>query len=376
MQTLQAADCDLATAVKLERVNFFNRQLLTADDMTTERDYFLQKLRRHNRFLHGWGVVCGLTVVAAPTSSAPWRVQIDAGYALGPFGDEIFVGEPIYFDLAACLSTSSGGNPCEPSLPANNAGTDPTTVYLAIEYAECLSRPVQVAYSGCGCDDDPCQYSRIRDGFRLQCLAQPPATPVAPPNLCDVVAGKAVAACPACPTEPWVTLAKIALPAAASAEVTAQDIDNISARRVILSVAVLQDQVISCCCEPQTPPAPTVDLATFTLDFTSSDVNPATWTNSASTIGVSSTPWRYRLTLTGPAPQGGFVVKFNSSAPNITEPASVTVPAGETVYLCPASAPVDAHPTQSVSTVTVSITAIGTSVSKQGTLVFQPSITA
>jgi hypothetical protein len=62
MKNLQVTDCPPTTAVKLERVNFFDRQLLTANDMIADRDYFLQKLRRHNRFLHGWGVVCGLTV--------------------------------------------------------------------------------------------------------------------------------------------------------------------------------------------------------------------------------------------------------------------------------------------------------------------------
>ncbi len=37
----------------LERVHYFPRQLITANDMTAEQDYFRQKQRRHNRFLHG-----------------------------------------------------------------------------------------------------------------------------------------------------------------------------------------------------------------------------------------------------------------------------------------------------------------------------------
>ena len=38
----------------LERMRYFPRQLLTADDMRTEQEYFREKMRRHNRYLVGW----------------------------------------------------------------------------------------------------------------------------------------------------------------------------------------------------------------------------------------------------------------------------------------------------------------------------------
>jgi hypothetical protein len=46
----------------LERVRFHQGQMLTAQDLQDEQDYFLEKARRHNRLLHGSGVVCGLEV--------------------------------------------------------------------------------------------------------------------------------------------------------------------------------------------------------------------------------------------------------------------------------------------------------------------------
>src|SRR5947209_10205738 len=58
-------DDHMTTPSTLERVHFFPRQLLTADDMDAEQHYFRQKLRRHTRFLHGWGVVCGCEVKPA-----------------------------------------------------------------------------------------------------------------------------------------------------------------------------------------------------------------------------------------------------------------------------------------------------------------------
>src|SRR5712691_4587713 len=102
MSTLQLPDCLQPEGQALERVKYFPRQLLAVDDMETERDYFLDKLRRHNRLLHGWGVVCGLEVTAAPTQTMPWLVHISPGYALGPYGDEIYVAEPVCLDLAQC----------------------------------------------------------------------------------------------------------------------------------------------------------------------------------------------------------------------------------------------------------------------------------
>jgi uncharacterized protein DUF11 len=245
--SIQVLDCLQTEIVTLERVNYFDRQLLTADDMITERDYFLQKLRRHNRFLHGWGVVCGLGVTAAPTSALPWRVQIGTGYALGPYGDEIYVAQPVYLDLAKC-GPGATTDPCEPGLLHPGKGGVGARVYVAIKYAECMARPVRAMPAGCGCDDDPCEYSRIRDSFQVQCLTKiPPASPPGP-SLCDILRRKVVVPCPVCPEDPWVVLAVVTLPSSPSTNIVNSNIDNISVRRLVFSTAVLQDQLIRCCC--------------------------------------------------------------------------------------------------------------------------------
>jgi hypothetical protein len=327
MSTVPTMDCSTTTSVKLTRVNYFNRQLLTADDMTTERDYFLQKLRRHNRFLHGWGVVCGLTITAAPTDTSPWRVQIGSGYALAPFGDEIFVGEAVYFDLAACISGGTT-SPCEPNLvTAGGAGTS-STAYLAIKYAECLARPIQVASSGCGCDSDPCQYSRIVDSFQLQCMAQPPAELADPPTtLCQANSGT-IAACPPCPTSPWVLLAAITLPSSSKTEIVAASIDT-KVRRILASTAVLQTQVIACCCKTAPPPPPSVTLKAIMVRTSAIAGSPApaggfginpipagdwTATPPALSLQISNGSFDFELVLSGAAPSGGFPVKVTAVA--------------------------------------------------------------
>lgn len=247
-----SACISLHNGAALERVHYFPRQLITASDMTAEQDYFRQKLRRHNRFLHGWGVVCGLEVVAAPTTELPWQVSIEPGYALSPQGDEIYVAEPICFDLARC-GPETIPNPCEPSqpLPAPNRSL---RRFLAIRYAECPTRPVRVHPAGCGCDETLCETSRIRDDFAVGCLLEPPPAPL-PLLLCELRSRKNLPLCPPCAEEPWVVLAEIRLPDSVGTQLAPNNINNF-VRRQLYSTALLQAQLVACCCDERKPTQP------------------------------------------------------------------------------------------------------------------------
>lgn len=241
----------------LERVRYFPRQLITADDMTMEQEYFRQKARRHNRFLHGWGVVCGLSVEPAPDAEHPWQVRVCPGFAVAPQGDDIPVPEAVLFDLA---TGKCSDEPCEPwpCPPSNNATghnrVDPP-IYLAIRHAECDSRPVRVHPLGCGCDESLCEYSRIRDDFELKVLCDLPKSHVDAATFDALWQAKLkdwlreregpwpVPPCMGCPEDPWVVLARIQLPKQDQA-IAAGNIDYVG-RRVLYSVNALQGLVIS-----------------------------------------------------------------------------------------------------------------------------------
>lgn len=242
----------------LERVRYFPRQLITADDMTTEQDYFRQHDRRHNRFLHGWGVVCGLSVEAAPDAEHPWRVRVCPGYAIGPQGDEITVADPIFFDIA---SGASDCEPCQP-WPCPPASSDKgqrlaMPVFLAIRHAECDSRPVRVHPLGCGCDEMVCEYSRVRDDFELKVLQElPPSHVDAMKADKDFLAqwkswhdskdrgAPPVPPCRACPSDPWVVLAAIALPDKPATPITPGKLSTLG-RRVLYGTSALQSLVLA-----------------------------------------------------------------------------------------------------------------------------------
>jgi hypothetical protein len=96
--------CTTACAT-LTRPHFFAGQLLDAAMLQAEQDYHRDKLRRHNRTLHGFGIVSGLGVHIEPTSDpGGGRIIVDPGYAIDGCGEEIALC------AGAALATPSVGN--------------------------------------------------------------------------------------------------------------------------------------------------------------------------------------------------------------------------------------------------------------------------
>jgi uncharacterized repeat protein (TIGR01451 family) len=112
---------------------------------------------------------------------------------------------------------------------------------------ECETRPVRIHPLGCACDDTLCEYSRIRDDYEIACLTEPPPSPP-PPLACELLAKDKQVPCPPCPDSPWVVLAVVKLPDKPETPVAPADID-ITVRRVLFSTAILQEQLIACCCQ-------------------------------------------------------------------------------------------------------------------------------
>ena len=77
----------MAESDSLERPRFFTGKLLTTEDLALEQQYFREKLKRHNRSLHGFGIVSGLKVT---TDSG--KIAVDAGMALDCQGNEVVIG--------------------------------------------------------------------------------------------------------------------------------------------------------------------------------------------------------------------------------------------------------------------------------------------
>lgn len=243
MMTERSLACESTDATGLERTRFFARQLVGPDDLTADQLYHIQKSRRHNRMLHGWGVVCGARV---RRGDDPCEVVVEPGYVLGPYGDEIAIGEEITVDLCkedldgnAVTGCGEADPWCSEVRVDRRAGD---TLYLAVRYVECVTRPVRVLGNGCGCDDTSCEYSRMRDGYAVKVLTSLPSTysdPMSPPDAEDLLrcpekdkecAGRP---CAPCPAEPWVILADVTL----TADGRVDRLDCFSHRRYVVSFA-------------------------------------------------------------------------------------------------------------------------------------------
>jgi hypothetical protein len=187
--------------------------LLSSCDLGVEQGYLLQRLRRHLRHLHNWGVVCGLGVVAANDHLRPWGVIVCPGYAIGPYGDEITVPGPASLDIRDYIWAQ----------PATGAAP-PRIAFVGIAYAERSTLPDRANPAPCGCEDGKREHSRIRDAFDLDILWSLPAPPSQ--DRFDVCSG-ASPVCPACPESRYVVLARVRLPASEGDPILDADIDQI-----------------------------------------------------------------------------------------------------------------------------------------------------
>ena len=162
-----------------ERPRYYARQLVTPDDFTLEQDYFRAKMRRHNRFLHGFGVVCGARVVA---SNQPWKVIVQSGYILGPYGDEIYIETDQCIDVHdSCTPAPPDDNGCH---EARRAPTATTTQWVAVQYQEKQTRlvafPPAVAAVKTACASTRASATATRSAFLI--IARTPARPRRSPS--------------------------------------------------------------------------------------------------------------------------------------------------------------------------------------------------
>lgn len=125
----------IATLRNLKRNRFFSGKLLTAVDLELEQEYFREKLKRHNRYLHGFGVVFGLEV-----SRSGKDVVISPGLAIDCQGNEIVVPEPL-----------------EQALPSPDLGS---TLFLSVSYIEKETDPVPGVLPNCS----EMESSRLEEG--------------------------------------------------------------------------------------------------------------------------------------------------------------------------------------------------------------------
>jgi hypothetical protein len=176
------------------RPRFFAGQLLTDEDLNRLDHYMVAKNKLHNRYLFGWGVVCGLEVVCNPCN----MVAVRPGYALSPCGEDIIVCKETPVDVCSLINACRNPkqDPCAPIDSGSKDTCQDTTDkwVLAIRYNETPSRGVTPlkgsscgprcgcgGSSGCGCGGSAgcgCGGSKTSSGTSSGCGCSSKTKPV------------------------------------------------------------------------------------------------------------------------------------------------------------------------------------------------------
>jgi hypothetical protein len=138
------------------RPRFFAGQLLTEEDLNRLERYIVEKNKLHNRYLHGWGVVCGLEVSCHPCQG---YVSVKSGYALSPCGDDMVVCQDEAVNVCElikkCREDAQRRWDCDPEWPrpAPDCGDQDEPWILYLCYTEQPSRGVTAlrGASGASC---------------------------------------------------------------------------------------------------------------------------------------------------------------------------------------------------------------------------------
>jgi len=252
----------------LKRIRYFPGQLLTAEEFRGEQDYFRGRLQRHNRFVHGWGVTCGLDVRyegaitdAGVTATEPHqgaqrnrlRFWVHPGFAISPQGEDISLARAVSIDLA--VHEGKFEQHFEASRPATDASTDPPTatkLWLAIRATECPIEPVPALDGELDGTEPGFDYSRIREGIEIGILSALPQSHTDVRSADDewrerlrawrASAGTMPMPVPPYPPtvdDPWIVLATLRVKGMSASSIEAVGID-LSDRRILLSTAALQ----------------------------------------------------------------------------------------------------------------------------------------
>jgi len=123
-----------------KRLTYFDGQFLSAEDFRDEQRYLIGRRHLHNRALHGWGVVFGLSVTVSEDVTSPSLV-VGPGLAIDRHGREIELDTLV-------------------PLPVGNPGCPQ---YVIVEYAERETDPVTTLANAPGA-----VASRIEEGVSIR----------------------------------------------------------------------------------------------------------------------------------------------------------------------------------------------------------------
>jgi hypothetical protein len=161
MSDFQTAVADMRKLDPSKRVNYPFGLVLGVDEFLQEQTHFLEKHRRHNRMLHGFGTVAGLKV-SVPASVDPPEIRVANGLAVSRGGFDICVPNVMCAKVNDWLKANADAL-------RDRFGSFPATVGVSVVlcYRECATDVVPIPGEPCRLDEDAMAASRLADSFEL-----------------------------------------------------------------------------------------------------------------------------------------------------------------------------------------------------------------
>lgn len=169
-------------------IHYHFGMLLGVEDFRTEQGFHLGGRRRHQRALHGWGVVWGYPV---SFDAERGEVRAGPGYALDAAGRDLELQETRCVSLAAWWQKHRGDEAYEDVANPDDVRLD---LDVMLHYGTCLSRPVPALADPCADGQADIAYARICEAPQLTLVrrtedAPRPPPPAAPYHLLRLLLG-------------------------------------------------------------------------------------------------------------------------------------------------------------------------------------------
>jgi hypothetical protein len=148
-------------------VNYHFGLLLGVEDFRAEQGFHLGQHRRHQRLLHGWGVVHGMGVRFLPEKQ---EIRVAPGFAVDAKGRDLAIETAQCLGLPAWWEQNKGTDAFA-DLPDANDATFDADVLLC--YRTCLSRPVPAIADPCAEGGGEIAYARICETVGLTLVRRP-----------------------------------------------------------------------------------------------------------------------------------------------------------------------------------------------------------
>lgn len=134
--------------------NYHFGMLLGVEDFQAEQGFHVGRLRRHQRALHGAGVVAGYPV---GFDAASFELRVGAGYAIDILGRDLLLDGDRCVNLALWWDKHQKDDAFDDVAP----GVTKFDLDVVACYANCLDRPVPAIAEPCAGDASDIAYARI-----------------------------------------------------------------------------------------------------------------------------------------------------------------------------------------------------------------------